>query len=102
MPKAQATPGKTLLSPGDHTLIMIDHQSQMSFATHSIDAATLRTNVALVAHAAAVWLSAAMDDGSGWHWRMLAAAARRCAPPAPPAEGRTGPRPRSNSAMHSG
>jgi nicotinamidase-related amidase len=30
MPKAQATPGKTLLSPSDHTLIMIDHQSQMS------------------------------------------------------------------------
>ncbi|MBP2291462.1 hydrolase [Azospirillum rugosum] len=50
---ATATPGKTLLSPRDHTLVMIDHQSQMAFATHSIDATTLRTNTALVAHAAA-------------------------------------------------
>jgi len=37
----------------DHTLILIDFQSQMAFATHSIDAATLRTNAALAAHAAA-------------------------------------------------
>src|ERR1700720_2462746 len=49
MPKAQATPGKTLLSPTDHTLIMIDHQSRMSFATKSIDAVLLRNNCALVA-----------------------------------------------------
>lgn len=53
MKKAVAAPGRTLLSPPDHTLIMIDHQSQMSFATHSIDAVTLRNNAALVAHAAA-------------------------------------------------
>ena len=52
MPKAQATPGKTLISPTDHTLIMIDHQSQMSFATKSIDAILLRNNCALVAKAA--------------------------------------------------
>ncbi|NYZ15468.1 hydrolase [Azospirillum sp. RWY-5-1] len=50
---ATATPGKLLVSPKDHTLIMIDHQSQMAFATHSIDAVTLRNNAALVAHAAA-------------------------------------------------
>jgi nicotinamidase-related amidase len=50
---ATATPGKLLVSPTDHTLIMIDHQSQMAFATHSIDAVTLRNNAALVAHAAA-------------------------------------------------
>ena len=50
---ATPVPGATLLSPGDHTLIMIDHQSQMAFATHSIDATQLRTNAALVAHAAA-------------------------------------------------
>lgn len=50
---ATPTPGKLLLTPKDHTLIMIDHQSQMSFATHSIDAITLRNNAALVAHAAA-------------------------------------------------
>jgi len=50
---AKATPGSMLLSPQDHTLIMIDHQSQMAFATHSIDAVQLRNNAALVAHAAA-------------------------------------------------
>ncbi|WP_431476312.1 hydrolase [Massilia eburnea] len=50
---AKATPGSLLLTPRDHTLIMIDHQSQMAFATHSIDATTLRSNAALVAHAAA-------------------------------------------------
>jgi nicotinamidase-related amidase len=52
MPKAQPTPGKTLLTPTDHTLIMIDHQSQMAFATKSIDAVLLRNNAALVAKAA--------------------------------------------------
>ncbi|WP_243042976.1 hydrolase [Dyella sedimenti] len=50
---ATPTPGKQLLSPKDHALILIDFQSQMSFATHSIDAITLRNNAALVAHAAA-------------------------------------------------
>jgi len=53
MPKATPAPGKLLLSPKDHTLIMIDFQSQMAFATHSIDAVSLRNNAALVAHAAA-------------------------------------------------
>jgi nicotinamidase-related amidase len=53
MPNATPTPGKGLISPNDHTLVMIDFQSQMAFATHSIDAITLRTNAALVAHAAA-------------------------------------------------
>jgi len=50
---ATPTPGKQLLTPKDHALIMIDFQSQMSFATHSIDAITLRNNAALVSHAAA-------------------------------------------------
>ncbi|AYM95964.1 hydrolase [Acidovorax sp. 1608163] len=50
---AQAIPGARLLSPKDHTLILIDFQSQMAFATHSIDAANLRTNASLVAQAAA-------------------------------------------------
>jgi len=50
---ATPTPGKLLLTPKDHALIMIDFQSQMSFATHSIDAITLRTNAALISHAAA-------------------------------------------------
>jgi nicotinamidase-related amidase len=52
MPTAKAQPGKTLLDPSNHTLIMIDHQSQMSFATKSIDAVSLRNNAALVAKAA--------------------------------------------------
>ncbi|MEM5385101.1 hydrolase [Paraburkholderia phymatum] len=52
MPQAQAKPGKLLLSPSDHTLIMIDHQSQMAFATKSIDPVTLRNNAALVSKAA--------------------------------------------------
>ena len=45
MTQAQAKPGKTLLSPNDHTLIMIDHQSQMAFATKSIDGVVLRNMV---------------------------------------------------------
>ncbi|WP_242530753.1 hydrolase [Roseococcus thiosulfatophilus] len=52
MPKASATPGKLLLTPRDHTLIMIDFQSQMAFATKSIDAMTLRGNAALISRAA--------------------------------------------------
>ncbi|WP_376091703.1 hydrolase [Roseomonas sp. CCTCC AB2023176] len=53
MPTATARPGALLLSPGDHTLILIDHQSQMAFATKSIDPVLLRNNAALVAKAAA-------------------------------------------------
>lgn len=52
MATATAVPGKTLLSPADHTLIMIDHQSQMAFATKSIGAVELRNNAGLVAQAA--------------------------------------------------
>ena len=51
--KATPTPGAKLLTPNDHTLVMIDFQSQMAFATQSIDAVNLRNNAALVAHAAA-------------------------------------------------
>jgi nicotinamidase-related amidase len=50
---ATPTPGAKLITPKDHTLVMIDFQSQMAFATHSIDAVTLRNNAALVANAAA-------------------------------------------------
>lgn len=52
MATAIAAPGKTLLDAHNHTLIMIDHQSQMAFATKSIDAVSLRNNAALVAKAA--------------------------------------------------
>src|SRR6266581_3603004 len=47
------TPGSKLLTPKDHALVMIDFQSQMAFATKSIDAVLLRTNAGLIARAAA-------------------------------------------------
>ena len=52
-PVAFAKPGAKLINPHDHTLIMIDFQSQMAFATHSIDPVQLRSNAALDASAAA-------------------------------------------------
>jgi nicotinamidase-related amidase len=55
MPKASPTPGKTLLDSGNHILVMIDHQSQMAFATKSIDAVMLRNNAGLVAHSARIF-----------------------------------------------
>ena len=60
MPKATPVPAKQLLTPKDHTLILIDYQSQMAFATKSIDAITLRNNAALVANAARVFGAAAI------------------------------------------
>ena len=55
MPTAKPMPGRTLLTPTDHTLIMIDFQSQMAFATKSIDPVMLRNNAALVANAARIF-----------------------------------------------
>ena len=55
MAKATAAPGKTLLTPTDHTLILIDHQPQMAFATKSIDATLLRNNAGLVSGAAKIF-----------------------------------------------
>lgn len=52
---ATPTPGRLLISPTDHVLVLIDHQSQMAFATKSIDAAVLRTNVSLISNAAQVF-----------------------------------------------
>ncbi|WP_061780901.1 hydrolase [Sphingomonas sanguinis] len=52
MPKATPTPGSSLLSPTDHSLILIDFQSQMAFATKSIAPELLRNNAALVSRAA--------------------------------------------------
>lgn len=51
--KATATAGPLLISPTDHALVLIDFQSQMSFATKSIDAVMLRNNAALISRAAA-------------------------------------------------
>ena len=53
MPTASTTPAASLLSPADHTLIMIDFQSQMAFATRSIDAVLLRNNAGLLSETAA-------------------------------------------------
>ncbi|MGF6528057.1 isochorismatase family protein [Variovorax sp. PvP013] len=50
---ATPTPGAKLLTPTDHTLVMIDFQSQMAFATNSIDPVLLRSNAGLVAASAA-------------------------------------------------
>lgn len=50
---ATPVPSQKLLTPENHTLLMIDLQPQMAFSTHSIDAITLRNNAALVANAAA-------------------------------------------------
>ena len=55
MIKATPTPAKSLLNPTNHTLIMIDHQSQMAFATKSIDATVLRNNTGLVAEASKIF-----------------------------------------------
>jgi nicotinamidase-related amidase len=52
MPQAKAAPAKSLLAPQDHALILIDFQSQMAFATKSIDATVLRNNAALISKAA--------------------------------------------------
>jgi nicotinamidase-related amidase len=41
------------LKPDDHTLILIDFQSQMAFPTRSIDVGQLRSNAALISEAAA-------------------------------------------------
>ncbi|EPN3957107.1 hydrolase [Vibrio alginolyticus] len=42
---ASTEPAKDLLTPTNHTLILIDHQPQMAFATHSHDIVALRNNV---------------------------------------------------------
>jgi nicotinamidase-related amidase len=55
MAQASAKPGRTLLSPSDHTLILIDFEPQMAFAAKSIDPIVLRNNAALVANAARIF-----------------------------------------------
>ena len=54
-PAQVAEPSAKLLTPKNHTLIMIDHQPQMAFATRSIDIAELRNNVTGLAKAASVF-----------------------------------------------
>lgn len=53
---AQAAPAaKGLLTPANHSLILIDHQPQMAFATKSIDVAELRNNTVGLAKSAALF-----------------------------------------------
>ncbi|MFB0873039.1 MULTISPECIES: isochorismatase family protein [unclassified Sphingobium] len=69
--QATPTPGKSLITADDHTLVMIDFQSQMAFATKSIPTELLRNNAALVANAAAgfnvstILTTVAVDSFSG-------------------------------------
>lgn len=55
VPAHAAAPSEKLLTPKNHTLILIDHQPQMAFATRSIDIAELRNNVTGLAKAANVF-----------------------------------------------
>ena len=48
-------PGESLLTPDDHTLLLIDHQPQMAFATRSHDIVEVRNNVTGLAKAAKVF-----------------------------------------------
>jgi nicotinamidase-related amidase len=54
-PAHAAQPSEKLLTPKNHTLILIDHQPQMAFATRSIDVAELRNNVTGLAKAASAF-----------------------------------------------
>lgn len=53
--KARPVPAKSMLNPENHTLILIDHQPQMAFATKSIDIVELRNNVVGLAKSAKVF-----------------------------------------------
>jgi nicotinamidase-related amidase len=55
VPAHAAQPSEKLLTPKNHSLILIDHQPQMAFATRSIDIAELRNNVTGLAKAANVF-----------------------------------------------
>lgn len=55
MTTATAGAARSLLTPADHTLILIDHQSQMAFPLNSIEVGALRANTATVARAAAAF-----------------------------------------------
>jgi nicotinamidase-related amidase len=49
------TPSTNLLSPQNHTLILIDFEGEMAFATKSIAMSELRTNVAIIAGASKIF-----------------------------------------------
>jgi len=49
MTSKNPTPAKSLLTPDNHALVLIDHEGQMAFATSSIPMMQLRAHVALLA-----------------------------------------------------
>ncbi|MEM8771493.1 MAG: hydrolase [Pseudomonadota bacterium] len=53
--RAKPDPSPNLLTPQNHTVILIDHQPQMAFAANSIDTNLLINNVTLVAKSAALF-----------------------------------------------
>lgn len=48
-------PAPSLLTPTNHTLVMIDHESQMAFAVGNLSIAQLRNNTAIVAGASKIF-----------------------------------------------
>jgi len=48
-------PSPALLNPTNHTLVLIDHESQMALATKNIDIPELRNNTAIVAGASRIF-----------------------------------------------
>lgn len=48
-------PSPKLLSPTNHTLVLIDHEGQMAFATTSIPMVELRNNTGLIAKASKIF-----------------------------------------------
>lgn len=48
-------PSPELLNPTNHSLVLIDHEGQMAFATHSIPMNELRDNTGLVAGASRIF-----------------------------------------------
>jgi nicotinamidase-related amidase len=48
-------PSANLLSPQNHTLVLIDHEGQMGFATKSIEMNELRNNTGIVAGASRIF-----------------------------------------------
>lgn len=48
-------PSPELLSPTNHSLVLVDHESQMGFAVKNIDLNELRNNVAIVAGASKIF-----------------------------------------------
>ncbi|TCD28682.1 hydrolase [Pedobacter psychrodurus] len=48
-------PSPDLLNPTNHSLLLIDHEGQMAFATHSISTTELRNNVGLISGASKIF-----------------------------------------------